>query len=234
MAKTSYLNLTNKILRRITQDVITDVSTATGTALIVTNMINEAQIEVYNEHSHWYSLYATRVFTTSGGTAEYALQSDYGATIDLFDKTNNRMLIEEVIRPLDAADPDEDTTGVPTHFAIQGSNYRLFPIPGGAYNIKERYWTLPTTLTANANTSDLPIEVENALFYYALAEVQEYLNKFEQSDRSRLKYRTALTKAIAKNKKKIDRLRRFKDAFPHSNYGIAPPRFPSSYGRQRY
>lgn len=68
MAKTSYLNLTNKILRRITQNEISDVSTANGHAEIIANFINEAQNELFTIRN-WYSLYATRIFTTTTYTA---------------------------------------------------------------------------------------------------------------------------------------------------------------------
>lgn len=68
MAKTSYLNLTNKILRQINQTAITDVTAATGHALLITNYLNEAQISIYNE-VNWYSLFKSRVFRSVRYTA---------------------------------------------------------------------------------------------------------------------------------------------------------------------
>jgi len=68
MAKQTYLELTNRVLRRINEAEITDVTTATGKALIVTNLINEAQNELFTE-TNWYSFYVMRSFNTVSYTA---------------------------------------------------------------------------------------------------------------------------------------------------------------------
>ena len=94
------------------------------------------------------------------GTGEYAVASDFGRTLDLIDVSNNILLTEDMSRLMDGADPDGDYTGNPTHFTLQGSNYRLFPIPNGIYTIRDRYWKQPTALSTNAGTSDLPLELE--------------------------------------------------------------------------
>jgi hypothetical protein len=228
MAKTSYLNLTNKILRRITQSTISDVTAATGHALLATNFINEAQTELANM-TRWYSLYATDTFTTVASTSEYAVPTDLGFELDLVNETTNTILIEDITRSFDRVDPNNDHTGQPTHFTIQGANWRLYPIPADTYTIRERYWKTPTALAANADVSDLPVEVENALFHYALSEMQDYLKAFEQGDRTRAKYVKSLAEAKSANKKKIDRMRNFTGSQGVSRFGILPTRFPSNY-----
>ncbi len=229
MAKTSYLNLVNSILRRVNQAAISDVSTATGHALIITNLINEAQLEIYTE-TNWHSLYTTRTFTTSASTAEYSVASDFGRTIDLIDETGNMVLTEDVLRAFDEADPDADTTGQPRHYAIAGSNYRLYPIPAGTYTIRDRYWKVPDTLTANANTSDLPIESENCIRHWAWYNILQYMNKFEQADRVRGEFERLLKRAKASNDKIVNKMHVFQPQYGYSSRGILPPRFPSSYG----
>lgn len=299
MAKTSYLNLTNKILRRITQTAITDVSTATGHALIVTNLINEAQNELFTIRN-WYSLYATRIFTTTTYTAStitfnnanpdtitdsasgmgsftageilisgssnndgtytvdtatagtltlqssdsltaeaagnsititaitYPVASDFGRTIDLTDTTNSRVLTEDVTRVFDEADPDINVTGIPSHFAFQGDSYRLWRIPGGTYKIRDRYWKQPTALSVNADTSDLPIETENSIIFWAWYHVLEYLNKFEQADRVRRDYERQLQLAIKANQKKIDKMYIFQS--DRGFRGTPVVNFPDQFG----
>lgn len=231
MAKTSYLNITNSILRRINQTAIDDVSTATGHALIVTNLINEAQLELFNE-ANWHSLYTTRDFTTSDGTAEYAMASDFGRTIDLIDTTGNRVLVEDVLRAFDEADPDADSTGTPTHFAIAGSNYRLYPVPAGTYTIRDRYWKVPTTLSANANTSDLPIEVENCIRHWAWYNILQYLSRFEQADRVRAEFERLLKRARAANDKIVNKMHVYVSRL--DDRGIHPPTFKPEYGARYY
>ena len=226
MAKLSYLELTNRVLRRITQSEITDVSTATGHAKIIGNLINEAQITLFLE-TNWYSLYTTRTFATVASTSEYAVASDFGRTLDLIDVTNNLLLTEDMSKMMDMVDANADYIGNPTHFTLQGSNYRLHPIPSGVFTIRDRYWKQPTSLSANANTSDLPIEVENCIIQWSLSSILDYLKDFNGSDRARLLYATLLDKAMKRNNEMIDRMHIFSRA---SYGGLQPPRFPSHYG----
>lgn len=68
MAKLTYLVLTNRVLKRINRNEITDVSTVSGTDKIVTEFINEAQTYL-SSIEDWYSLYKTRKFNTVTYTA---------------------------------------------------------------------------------------------------------------------------------------------------------------------
>lgn len=307
MAKTNYLELTNRILRRINQTDISDVTAATGHALIITNLLNEAQNELFTE-TNWYSLYTMRTFNTVTYTAatisfadanpdtiddsangfgsfeadmevivtgstnnsslfklataaagslvlqgsdtltaeaagsnititavSYPFASDHGRTLDLMDTTNNILIAENTSRIFDLDDPDSTLTGNPLAFSDQGDTLRLHPIPAGTYKLRERYWKVPTTLAANADTSDLPIEAENALIHAAWFKILEYLNKFELADRTRIAFEAIKKNALAANKKKIDKLRIINPLnVGGSSFGIAPPRFPSSYPGGRY
>lgn len=233
MAKLTYLQLTNRVLKRISQPEITDVTTATGQALIITELINEAQNELFTE-LNWYSLYETRTFSTVASNAKVAVASDWGRTLDLVDTSNNRVLIEDTIRAFDEADPDVDNTGTPTHFSVcDGSNYSFYPIPDGAYTIRDRYWKVPTSLTANANTSDLPIEVENCIIHWCWYKINEYLNKFDSADRLRLEFERLLRRAKLSNNRRIDKMHIFQP-FETYDRGLHPVRFPSAYGARYY
>ena len=231
MAKLTYLQMTNRIMRRINLADISDVTTATGQALIITNLINEAQNELYTE-INWYSLYTTRTFNTVASTATYAVASDFGRNIDMMDTTNNQFLIEDYTKNFDAVDADANETGNPRYFTIEGTNYRLFPIPAGIYAIRERYWKIPTTLSANTNTSDLPIEAENALLHWAWYKTLEYMNKFEQADRTRMEFERLLKRARVSNDKILDRMLIMNPGFAAD--GIALPKFPSKYGARYF
>ena len=225
MAKTSLLNLIKRVLRRINQDAVT-VDRTVGHAQIIQNLINEAQLELFAQ-ADWYSLYTTATITTVASTGTYALESDHGRTINLIDETNNTILVEDVVRCLDKADPDQDSTGTPTHFAIQGEYYRLYPIPAGVYTLRTRYWKIPDELNTDAGVSDLPYECENLILYWAWAGMLEYMNKFEAADRVHLRYASMLKKAMVSNKRKIDRMRMLQEASRYT--GLRPPRLPSNY-----
>jgi|TARA_R100001530_G_scaffold27609_1_gene22000 hypothetical protein len=64
MAKRTYLEMHNIILRRINEDDISDVTTTTGKASIIGDLINEGQNMLFAE-SNWYPLYKERIFQTS-------------------------------------------------------------------------------------------------------------------------------------------------------------------------
>jgi hypothetical protein len=223
----SFLQLTNRVLKRITQSEITDVATATGHALIITELINEAQNALYSE-ANWHSLYTTSTVATVASTATVAAPT-LGRIIDLIDTTNNKVLIEDVVRAIDEADPDADHTGTPTHFALQGANFVLYPIPAGVYTLRYRYWKIPTALTANANTSSLPIDCENCIIQYVLAGIHEYLKNFDASDRAWVRYKQFMTQAKKANSKVLDRMRKMEGSY-YSRFGIEPVRLPSTYG----
>lgn len=161
----------------------------------------------------------------------YPVTSDWGRTIDLMDTTNNRILIEDNMRAFDEDDPDADTTNTLHSYALQGEAYRFHFIPAGEYKVRERYWKVPTTLTANTDTSDLPIECENCLINYAYFRILEYMNKFELADRTRIEFERLLKRAKTASKKKINMLNIMQSGNIGGFFGIAAPRFPSRYGR---
>jgi hypothetical protein len=160
--------------------------------------------------------------------ASYPVATDYGRTLDLIDTNNNNVLVEDVTRSFDEYDPDNSRTSTPTHFAIEGSQYRIFPTPAGTYSLRERYYALPSALTANTDTSDLPVEAENALIRFAWWQMLSYLNKFDESDRVRIDYQRALKTAKTANKRKIDKLIQFQGF--RDNRSLKAPRLPAAYG----
>ncbi len=309
MAKLTYLQLVNRVLKRITQSEVATVTGITGHGKIIAELINEAQTELWTETTNWYSLFKMRTFSTatytastiafnnanpdtitdtanglglfqagqtivvSGSTSNngvyvvntavagtltlqtadsltaeiagdsvtiyavtYPVASDWGRTHHLVDMTNDRVLVEDMTRAFSEVDPNMDSTNNPTHFSLQGDFYRLFYVPNGAYKILDRYWKLPTALSTDTDTSDLPLFCENFLIYYALMKINDYLNKFDAAERLRVelygdpfkKKAGILEKAMTANKKILDRMLRFQ---PVKNAtSMEAPRFPSSYG----
>ncbi len=229
MAKQTYLELTNRVLRRLNKADLTTISVATGLGLIVSNMINEVQNELYTQEN-WYTLYTTDTFTTVADTKEYAIPANLGKLVDLVDTTNENVLVETNLRQIDYDDPDASDTSNPLYFAIAGGNWRLHPTPAGAYTIRERYWAQPTALSADTDTSDLPLEVENCIILKTWIGMLVYLNSFEKADRIYQDYSRQLSDAIRANRKVIDRMKVFTGS-GGGRFPIGPARFPSNYPR---
>lgn len=227
MAKLTYLQLINRVLSRVPESAITEVSTAVGNALSIAELINEAQ-GVISMETEWYSLYTTRDFSTSADTAEYSLASDFGRSIDLVNTTSNRIMSEVNIQEIDAADSNADMTGDPSSFALVEPNYRLHPIPNGVFVMRDRYYKLPDALVSNSDQSDLPIECEICIINYAFAGIKEILKEYPNSDRAKLDFAKNLTKAKDVNKDKLNRLLRFQKT-PRGLIRNLPV-LPSPYG----
>ena len=69
MSKLTYLQLTNRVLKRITQPEAATVTGITGQGKIISELINEAQTELWTETTNWYSLFTERMFNTFTFTA---------------------------------------------------------------------------------------------------------------------------------------------------------------------
>lgn len=229
MAKKTALEIVNQTLREINQTVLTDFTTISGHAQIALDYINQAQEVLFNEQN-WYSLYTTRTFTTVASTATVALASDFGRGIDLINLTTQLRLTEDYIKIMDYKDSGSLQEGTPELFAITGTNYEFFPIPNDAYSIRERYWAMPTDLSAVGDTSALPIEAQPALLHYVKASVLGYLNRYESSQFHFARYNVELRTAIKANKKKIDHFIQFQDTREINVIGV--PRLPSNFPRR--
>jgi hypothetical protein len=67
--KLTYLDLVNRVLKRISQLELTSLSGITGQAKIISELINEAQNELWTESTNWHSLFKMRTFNTVSYTA---------------------------------------------------------------------------------------------------------------------------------------------------------------------
>ncbi len=228
MAKLTYLQMVNRLLLRINQtELASGVSSATGHAKIISQFLNEAQDHIALE-SDWYSLITSRTPSTVADTATLAVASDHMRTLHLEDTTNNRVLVEDYQKALYYGDPDQDTTGTPIYFAIEGANYRFWPIPAGAYTLKDTYLATPTAMSSDGDNSSLPLEAQNALISYAAVLMFEHQNNIERADRERVTYQRALDRAIYLNDTRIDQTHAF-GVTRRVNY-LDDPRFPENYG----
>lgn len=302
----TYLQLCNRVLKRIGEAELSTVSGATGKGKMVGELLNEAQNYLFTLDD-WYTLFKTRVFKTvtytastiafseNGASADtitdsdsafvtqgftagmqvyvsgsssndgiyvlgtvaagtltlqtaddltteaagssvtiyavtYPVASDWGRSIDLCDVTNNRFLEEDYSRSFSELDPDNSYIGIPASFCLNGRYYRMYPIADGDYNIRDRYWQLPDTLSSDSDTSDLPIECENAMIHYAWAGMCEYLQKYETADRIKMLAKELISQAMKSNKRMINKMHVFRPSQGLSA-GITRPKFPSHYPR---
>ena len=118
MAKRSYMEMTNLILRRINEDDVTTTVSMTGKASIVGDLINDGQNMLFAE-SDWYTLYKERIFQTSddivivvldySNLSSKTITITYNGTsytitegVDFNATTNNRTTAQAIATALDA------------------------------------------------------------------------------------------------------------------------------------
>ena len=236
MAQSTYIQLVNKVLTRIGGTALSsDVSSATGNASIITELINEAQNVLFSE-ADWQTLSTTRTFVTVSGTQNYARATlasdgaDFGRGINLTDITNDKPLIEANIQDFDNIDANANSSGQPLYYAIVGSSYALYEIPNGTFTIRDRFWKVPATLSSDSDTSDLPIECEPCIINFALSRIKELLKAPIEATIYERQYAKYLEKAIASNNRKINKISVFRPT--HSRHINRLPRLPSNYGRR--
>ena len=111
MAKTTFLNLTNQILRYINQEELSSVTGATGHGALVIDILNEAINTVYSA-TNWYSLFQQRQFRTSKNITISV--DDYTSTGDTLTFTRNgtSTVLTEGVNWSNATDNDTSATAL--------------------------------------------------------------------------------------------------------------------------
>ena len=131
-------------------------------------------------------------------------------------------------RDLDALDPELDDSGVPTAYSIQYPDL-LFNRTPTAISYRLRYLQRPTALAASTDAPITPEFADEALIartYWILMATREDSTDFGGA--ARTMYLEALTRAIAQDKRRMDRLYVMQSAFPGRGRPLVP--FPSNYG----
>jgi hypothetical protein len=57
---------------------------------------------------------------------------------------------------LRALDRSGSSQGTPTHYAQNGANFQLWPVPNDVYTFECRYWKIPTPLVADTDVPIIP------------------------------------------------------------------------------
>ncbi len=206
MAKRTYLQLTNLILSRAKQSQVSDMTALTSGSHsdLISEYINDAQ-NVLMVEENWYTLITEREIS-SGTTGVLAVASDFDKSLILVDKTSKRYLREGLSREFLMGDSGRDDTGPPLRFSAEGTNYRFDTIPASAVTLTDVYWKEPTSLSANGDTSDLPLICEPLIIKWAESELFSYMGNSVKSELAMRKYNTLLPRAMDKNQEVLDRM----------------------------
>lgn len=162
MANKTFLNIVNRMQRRLRETVTAAVSTSSYSTLLG-DFVNEAKREV-EDAWNWNALRETVIATTVDGTSAYTLT---GAgkrfrVLDVFNNTNNYFLHpihhSEQTRRLIGESPQE---GKPLYYSFNGEYQGdpivdLSPIPDGVYAINFNLVIPQADLSAAADELYVP------------------------------------------------------------------------------
>ena len=208
MAAKTYLQLTNQILKKLRESVVTTVSETTYSSL-VGELINETKREV-EDAWEWVSLRDTVRATTVAN--QYRYYMDVGNRVKLrsvFDDTSNAFLSLVNSERLTQEFNTNGTTGRPTQYDFAGSNdgdYQIdvYPIPDGAYTLNFNIVRPQPDLSLDADkldVSDWPV----ILGAYAKAVAERGDDNGMQYQIAYKAYQDALTDAIQMDASKSHR-----------------------------
>lgn len=137
------------------------------------------------------------------GTQEYSLSSNFS---DLDQQNiiavslqgaNQRKLVYWPFNQLRADKPDFDYDGqaVPERYYIRAGNIGFWPVTDGAYTVLIDYYKVATELSADADTSIIPVGYREALVHYGLSLEHDYNTDPDLAQKAMNRYEQFITSA---------------------------------------
>ena len=165
----TYLGLTNEVLSRFNEVVLTDGTflTSRGFQTQCKNAVNDAINYISTREYSWPFNHENHTETLVAGTTRYSVPStakhvDYDTfrivKDDALASDGKSLAILDYKDYLDKFIDQEDTSGVggvPSHiFRTPDNNYGLYPYPDKAYSLRYEYYSYTTALV---NANDVPV-----------------------------------------------------------------------------
>jgi len=129
----------------------------------ITQWINDAAALIARRVDY-YADQTNNPFNTTSGVDTYLWPADFGRMESLFD-VFRRVEMEYVsVRDIDRSGM---SNGAPCFYALVANNIRLWPTPDNVYTLEMRYWKMPSILSVDTDTPNLPTDWHHALIVYA-------------------------------------------------------------------
>jgi hypothetical protein len=186
----TFLNLTNELLRRL-NEVQTDASSfasVKNVQALAKDAINSAIREMLQDAQEWPFTLITYEHTLSAGTNSYSFPADYSkADWDTFyikqlsSESNTPQKLELITydQYLSNYRSIEDTSGNggqtdPRYvYMTQDTKFGVSPVPDAAYVVEYRYWKYPADLVLHDDVAIIPdrfkhVVIDGAMMYMML------------------------------------------------------------------
>jgi len=195
---TTFLNLTNELLRRLNEVPIDqeDFAAVRNVQALAKDSINSSIRKIIQSAQEWPFTLATEEQTLTAGTLEYSFPSDM-SSVDwesfyikqLASKSNTPRKLDVItysdyLESFRASDETGDTgSGISVPLRIyqtQQDSFGVSPSPDDAYVIEYKYWTFPTNLTLFSDTCLIPSRFDHVIIDGAMM----YMMRFRSNDQS--------------------------------------------------
>jgi hypothetical protein len=172
----------------------------------ITNFLNDAQNDVFNEYTLPF-METSQAYTVTVNVSDITnganLPTNYAEAIDLTytSADGERNIPYRNVTELDITNPDEDDTtehpaGTPQYWYFYAETIRVFPVPSTAYTLLLRYYKKPTSLSADTDVPSIPSNFEELLVVGAGYRVLQVKDNYDQAGILQNKYDEILQKLV--------------------------------------
>lgn len=210
MASTTFLNLTNQLLRRINEVEIAqaDFASVRGVQAVAKDAINSSINEINMQEFEWPFNAVSTSQVLVAGTEEYsfpaALKSvdwdSFHLVADDTLGTNGAHLvrISKDTRYKYLKNDDDnagaDGTDAPVFVYATPTGFGVSPSPDEAYTITYNYFAKPTQLSAYDSTSAIDTVYDETIFQGALYHFYMFRDNTDQADRAQQRFRQLINR----------------------------------------
>lgn len=193
---TTYVSLTNELLRRLNEvplDIAGDgFDTVRNVQAAAKDAINNSLREIYQLGMEWPFLKTTYTQALTAGTNEYSFPSDFSRVdwetfyIKKLSSENNTPQLLRVIpyeEYLKSYRPQDDSGGQATPTLVYqtfGESFGVTPTPNAAYEIEYIYWSIPSSLNLYNDSCVIPERFNHVIIDGAMA----YMMSFRSNEQS--------------------------------------------------
>ena len=205
----TYLNLTNELLRRLNEVVITeeDFAAARNIQALAKDAINASIREILHAAQEWPFTLTTYTETLVAGTNTYSFPADTSSVdwdsfyLKILVAANNspaKLQLLTYDEYLSRYRADEDTSGSggyspPSYvYQTQELKFGVTPIPDQAYEVEYKYWAFPADLTVHSDVTIIPERFKNVIIDGAMA----YMMFFRSNEQSAVIHREKFDQGI--------------------------------------
>ena len=209
MATTTYLNLTNELLRRLNEVTIdqADFANVRNIQALAKDAVNSSVRRILQSAQEWPFTLTTKTETLVAGTGVYEFPADVSSVdwesfyIKQLSSKNNQPRKLEVVsyteyleryRYIDETAESGDYDVPIVVYQTQEEKFGVHPLPDDAYEIEYKYWAYPADLTLFDDTVIIPDRFRHVIIDGAMM----YMMRFRSNEQSAMVHQQAFDDGI--------------------------------------